>query len=528
MFGKFFKKLKYTFILTNQEKQLYKNFDVKSTGDINIQQQNIILLQCIEDYYYFALFGLIVKGLKNDQVNKFTVMQYVPRNSSVGASKNLLGILKSFLLYNGFRDNKWIKLYSSYCAQVAFRNEGSTSLVFNLKAFFEAYKIFKTLKTKDNLVKLKIMGITVGDLIYDSYLRYKPAATVDLKDTYLLIVIWQTLRNIKNATDFFQVSDVKILLTSYSSYIQHGVVTRIALQHRVKVFSFGDYGLFYSHLTTDYWFHTKDCRYYKNDFNKISSNVKLDLSRKALADRFNGKIDLATSYMKESAYKKHNIKVPNVKNKVVIFLHDFFDSPHIYKTMLFPDFYEWFEKTIQILNNSNIDYYIKEHPNQINDSALVVAKLKKQYKDLKFLSNKITNKQLVENGIIAGISVYGTVAHELAYLGIPVVLCGDNPHSSYDFTFEAKSLSEYTSLLENIYSLKLPINTKYQVESFYYMHNLNYTPKMLELLQLMKELRDISSITENLNLQKWDDILNRMSENIEFKIFIQDLKKQLA
>ena len=521
--SKIIDRLKNTFFVSPLEKKLFKKFICNKK---NSKKKDVILLQTVEDYYYFSLFGAIVKNLKCNIKNEPIIMQYNPRNLSVGTSQSIIQAVKSFLFHNKLRDKKWNKLYSSYCDKVAFRNESSTSLFYDIKAFLHAYKIYKTLKTKDDLLNLKINNLIVGDLIYDTYLRYKPAATVNMNDKYIIILLWKTLRNIKNASHFINKYNVRLLLTSYSTYIQHGIVVRIALEHDIEVISFGDYGTFYTKLTKDYWFHTKNCRNYKNDFKKIQSHVDLTASKKALEDRFNGKIDVATSYMKKSAYQDNDEEVPNVKGKVVIFLHDFFDSPHIYGTMLFPDFYEWFLWTVKVLNDYSIPFCIKEHPNQISDSKQVVKELEEKYPDLEFISTKITNKTLVEHGIIAGVSIYGTVAHELSYLGIPVVLCGENPHSSYSFTFEAKNLEEYNKLLKNVKHLTLPTDVQYEVESFYYMHNLNHTKEMLKLLNILSSLRHICLSMIDSEYIKWKNILEDLFNNVEFQLFISKLKRE--
>jgi hypothetical protein len=69
----------------------------------------------------------------------------------------------------------------------------------------------------------------------------------------------------------------------------------------------------------------------------------------------------------------------------------------------------------------------------------------KKYPNVKLLSEKVTNKQLVAAGVKLGITVYGTVAHELAYMGIPIITCGDNPHSGYNFCYEAKKKGNINS-----------------------------------------------------------------------------------
>jgi hypothetical protein len=66
-------------------------------------------------------------------------------------------------------------------------------------------------------------------------------------------------------------------------------------------------------------------------------------------------------------------------------------------------------------------------------------------------------------------TVYGTAAHEFAYMGIPVVTAADNPQVAYDFNLHAKSLEEYRSYLLNADKIKINID-KSQIEEFCYMH----------------------------------------------------------
>ena len=129
------------------------------------------------------------------------------------------------------------------------------------------------------------------------------------------------------------------------------------------------------------------------------------------------------------------------------------------------------EYTIQILEQYNISYFLKPHPNQGSDSQKEVELIKKRYPDVRFISSSISNKQLVDGGISAGISVYGSVAHELVYMEIPVVLCGKNPHCSYNFFPRARNRAEYRDFLKSCTSVRVTNQNQEEVKSFYYMHN---------------------------------------------------------
>lgn len=512
----FLKKLYHTFFFSESEHRSYEYFKTRKK---RLENSKLILVQSVEDLAYYSLFGSIVNTL-NAKENIY-VEQYIQRNLTLGATSDIGSFLKSIFLNNRLRDNKWIRLYASFSDGLAYRHEGSSSLLFDIKAFIKAYKIYSNIESKEELLTLVVEEIKVGDLIYDSYLRFKSAPTVDVNDFYLCIVLWQTMRNIEMTNKYFDQKKPSILLTSYSTYIQHGIAVRIAVKKGTKVYSFGNYQSFSKELKLEDVYHTANYSKYKEQFLKLEEQEQcLGLSRDALESRLNGGIDTATAYMKKSAYVVSEIDVPNVKGSIIVFLHDFFDSPHIYGNMVFPDFLEWIEFTIKVFEKNNISYFLKPHPNQIGDSQKVIDGLKLKYPNARFLSTKITNKQLVNAGMCVGISVYGTVAHELVYMGIPVIMVAQNPHSSYGFCFEAEDKEQYEKLIRRYKTLKLIKNVKSEVESFYYMHNVK--PQEMQLL--------INSVLElyTFDFSKYQDIeldtlLKKIQNNKAFKDFIQTL-----
>lgn len=521
MVSKFLIKIYNTFFLSSFEKELYKSLSIKKK--ICIQKKEIILIQCVEDYYYFSLFGAITNTLREKK--EIQVEQYILRNLTVGSYNNIFAFIKNILFSNRFRDNKWIKLYSAYCDDVAYRHEGNTSLLLNLKAFYKAYKIFKSISSKEGLISLSINSIPVGDLIYDSYLRFKPNPTVNLNDFYLCIIIWKCIINIHVTNSYFNIKHPSVLLTSYSTYIQHGIAVRVAINYNTKIYSFGNTQAFSTQLTKKNHYHMGEFGHYKKAFNYLNDQKKcLNEAKISLTNRLNGGIDNATSYMKESAYKVYTTEIPDVKGHVIVFLHDFFDSPHIFGKMVFPDFLEWIEFTIDVLERNNIPYYLKAHPNQISDNKRVIEQIKQKYKDVNFISSKITNKQLANGSISAGITLYGTVAHELVYMGVPVILCGENQHSSYNFCSKATSREEYTNLIENHTSLSVSIFDREEIESFYYMYNLNHSKMMQNLIDDCKLLSQYCLQKENpLNTKDFSKTLTKIQQNSEFVSFIESL-----
>ena len=434
--------------------------------------EQVVLVQCSEDIYFFGIFGQIASSLRKN--TPIRVEQYIYRCLNVGESRSILGFIASRFLINPLNIFKWRRLYNSFCDRVAY-NSTSVRPMADINDAISAWRSWKELTDKPSLINLTVNHVEVGDLVNDSYLRYKPAPTVDLKDFYLFLLIWQAYRAVRRARTYFLRVRPWLFLTSYSTYIQHGVPVRVALQNRVKVFSFGNYQEFAKELSLQDWVHTKNPDQYAEGFLKLDKqDERMGIAEQALMSRLSGGIDSATVYMRKSAYEITTDTVPDVKDAVVIFLHDFYDSPHVYRRMVFHDFWEWICFTIETLQTVDIKFFIKPHPNQIRLSDSVLEKLEQRYPNLAMISSSITNKQLAEAGMACAVTVYGTVAHEMAFLGVPSIACAQHPHISFEFCRTAKNKDEYSRLLLEYDTLpEAKAKLKRQSLIFYYMHNLN-------------------------------------------------------
>ena len=318
----------------------------------------------------------------------------------------------------------------------------------------------------------------------DSYLRFKPSVEMDLSDPYLLVVIHQALKDLDSALSYFRTAKPSAYLTSYVTYVQHGIPARVALALNIKVLTFGNMVEFGTRMTTDHLCHTKRVSTYCAEFSMLSGrDDKIALAGKHFERRIAGVVDAATSYMRSSAYAEKSQDVPDVRGATIVFLHDFYDSVHVYRWMIFHDFWDWVCATVETLSDSGRPFFIKPHPNQGAESSVELSRLVDKYPGLKFISTDITNKQLVDAGMACAVTVYGTVASEMAYLGIPTVGCGDNPHVSFASFHLAKSLAEYRSMLLTIPEARSDSKLlRQEACAFYYMHNLNMDTEATSLV----------------------------------------------
>lgn len=500
---------------------------------------DVMLVQCVEDLFYFGLFGQIVTSLREQR--SIRVEQFVLRSLNVDEAKSFWVFTKSRLVMNTLYSHKWIRLYKSFCDSVGYSSTSFQPLN-DLVDLYRAWACWHKLDTKKALIDLVIDGVIVGDLINDSFLRFKPAPTVNMKDIYLWISIWQAYRDVRRAKKYFARVRPKIYLTSYTTYIQHGVAVRVALQTGVRVFSFSNYQEFAKELAIGDWVHTKNPDNYASEFAKFDNQEeKLALAEAALSARMAGYVDNATAYMKKSAYSESSMDViPDVDGALVIFLHDFFDSPHVYREMVFPDFWEWVCFTIETLKNANIRFFVKPHPNQINLSEGVLKELILRYPDIHIISPRISNKQLAQAGVACAVTVFGTVAHEMAFLGVPTVACARHPHISFNFCYTAKTRETYAEYLQSAVVFKDDkLGLRKQALQFYYMHNLYLFPDEAELRDAAINCRhiciDIKEPAAEINkyfyemavLSRFSKIIDDMSfilekPNMNYKITIAD------
>jgi hypothetical protein len=473
--------------ITKAERTFVRSIDgatPRGTGD-----DPIVLVEAVEDHYYLALFARVLDGIAAEQ--PINVQQFVPRSLRPGSTQSLFNAVKSMCYYNALTDRKWIRLYAHFCGRVAYKSASPLFSRTCISDLIDARRIWKNLESQETLLDLTIFGIKVGDLIYDSYLRFKPAATLNLKSRYLWIVIWQTLRDLRAARAYMFDVKPKMFLTTYSAYIQHGVAARVALAAGINVFTFGNCQEFYKHLHLTDWVHTRNPDNYRSAFARLENPAaKIVQAEAALSARVSGKIDAATAYMHRSAYDGSAALPAGVRGSLVLFLHDFFDSPHCYRWMIFTDFWEWATFTLTLARRAGIKVFVKPHPNQVASSKFVVRKLMSEYPEAAWLSTNTSNLQLAEAGMACAVTVYGTVAHEMAYLGIPSIAAGHNPHISFSMCNTAHSRDEYARLILNYRNLSHVLERlRRESLEFYCMHNLADAPDEVSLREVLIRFR---------------------------------------
>jgi len=440
----------------------------------------IVLVEGVEDPYYYMLFGTICEGLQSRRQSRVEVHMFATLR--VGMADSASGLLPALFPLQRLLADRWVRLYRRFVDGVGYRGQ-SFDPVGDIVDLVRSVKQWRVIRQGGGVRGLEIDGVPVGDLLNDTYLRFRPSPKLNVDDRFLLFILWNAYRGVRRAQRYFRDKRPQLYLTSYTTYLQHGIPARVALMEGIPVISFGNFQEFAKRLSRDDWFHTRNPDEYRREFERLTDKqTYLAEADRQLTLRLSGGIDSATAYMANSAYHATTDDVPDVRGAVVVFLHDFYDSPHVYRDLVFSDFWQWICFTLDTLNQAGIRYFLKPHPNQIALSGSVLDDLRGKYPGLPLISSAVTNRQLVDGGMMCAVTVYGTVAHEMAYFGIPTIACANHPHIAFDFCKTARDRDTYAQYLRGAATLKSDTELfRAQALQFFVMHNLALPPEEIAL-----------------------------------------------
>lgn len=428
------------------------------------QKKSTILAQSISDLEMGIKIAAVSNKLAkehNANVGTYSAEHFTPSK----------GFLAKYYSNTKFTTNL-DRLYSSFSGKLLFRNNDLFHDQQKITAIVN--EITSGLRTKMDVINIKIENIKIGDLLYDTYLRYANKPEVDLIDPFLKTLIEQAVNMFFVTKDKIKEYNVCALVTSYTTYTYHGISVRLCLANNIPVYSIGAHYSLVHKVLPEYPSHANDHFLFHQQFLKLNDQKEILKTYRILFEkRFEGVIDSATSYMKESAFSNQiNRELDGLdwENTVVVLAHCFFDSPHIYRDLLFPDFFEWMKLTLNELAKQNITIIVKQHPNGLPENDELFERLKNtpSYSKIKFIDKRTSQLQIINSRPKAIITAYGTAAAEFAYLGFPVITIYDNPFTAYDFTHNANSIEEYKDLLSNV--MNLPAKQKQEeIIEYYYM-----------------------------------------------------------
>lgn len=436
--------------------------------------KKIILTQIIEDHAYcikLAACSALLARKDSANIALYDAELGIERNRSYNYNR-----------WNYFFSEKFTtrldRIFLAFAGKVIYRN---SNLFHDKEKIDRLYKDIKSkISNKSDVLAIEIEGIVIGDLVYDTYLRFANKPTVDIADKFLDDIIIEAINIFFICKQKLEQYEVKGLVSSYVAYTKHGIIARICLQKNIPVYTIGAYYSLVHKVLNEYPSHSNNHFLFHKLFQKIDKKEELLSKYKSVFEkRFTGEIDAATAYMKSSAFsntRSEELASLDWSNTIVLLAHCFFDSPHIYRSLLFPDFYEWITFTLDTLKEKkNLTILVKQHPNGLEANDEIFDLLREKYinTNIKFIDKKTSNIQFFESRPKAIITAYGTAAAEFAYQGFPVLTIYDNPFTAFDFTYLSKSIEEYKKYLQCIETLK-PKQYQNEIIEYYYMQHFHF------------------------------------------------------
>lgn len=336
-------------------------------------------------------------------------------------------------------------------------------------------KLLSGLETKRDVVELEIDGITVGDLLYDSLLK-KGRYTVELGSDYLvaglreLVQIWFWWR------DYFA-SHTVVAVVGTTPYLQ-GIPMRIAASAGLIAIEASLGANHTRRLNSGQIFSRMENLGFKMDFEKLGPDERsraLAEARELLGARLSQGVgspenQFAVQWTSKSESHKRALSGQR-RPRAVIYCHEFTDSPNIYRN-LFPDYWEWLVSIGENADTSKIEWMIKLHPAASAVSQEAIQRFLNIYKGFRMLPSTVNNRTVLDQGVDAVFTMYGSVGLEFAYFGVPVVNASlGNPHISFGFNLNPSSVSDFERFVRSPLGLR-PQFMEGEVLACFFMHNL--------------------------------------------------------
>jgi hypothetical protein len=443
-------------------KQLKKTFGIKKK-----KTKNVVLLEYFNYYPSLIGFGYFLKVLT--KIKNAQVICYHPR-------------LNSFWR----KQYKKFKLNFSIISKL-FRVIGVSKFLF-IKRIIpkkildnELAIISSRIKTKHDVIRLKCLGVYVGQQIYDEYVRNYNKTEVDVNDLKFRNLLIEMISTVYFWKKYFSKNNVKAVIVSHPVYFM-GLISRVAITFNVPVYCVAAQNFFL--ITKRNFSKHSCCKKFSTTFKKILINKKhfIKLSEKELESRFNGKKDKKALLDQEVGKKLFDgsasfikiIKDPK-KINILVAAHCFSDGIHAYGKFFYTDFHDWLTFLGKVSFNSKYQFYIKIHPAEYDLNYEHFLKFKNKYNFI-IIPKKITTSHVLKEKFDCVLTAYGSVGHEFPLFNMPVINASNNgPHSGYDFNINPKNKKHYEKIILNLKKNKFKIkpNIKNKIFEFYFMRYLS-------------------------------------------------------
>jgi hypothetical protein len=448
----------------------------------------ILLVQLVKDYEYMlklAVSSKVIADENNLKVNLYDVSW--ASNIGWGRNRKYLKAAKKQAVLE--------KIGNSFGNEVIFYCEDKFQNQDFIKQ--ELNNIVVALKHPNDILNIHFGTILVGDLIYDTYLRYFHKTDITEINDEVKKIIEIALNIHFNFSELIKNKSIKGLVNSYTTYLEHGIPARICLENNIKVYTVGSYSYRLQEATLEFPYHQINHTLF--DPNKNLGAEKMKIAEAIFTSRFSGVIDDATSYMRQSAFQKNKMDsqfkatFSSKKRNIVIYPHDYYDSQHINRALLFPNLYQYLKEVLENLKDlEDTNVFIKPHPNGIDGTKEMTIAMIDSFDKSHFhiLGDNVSNNNIIELRPDLICTYRGTVGLEMAYFQIPTVAMYDNMYTNFNFVHTCYNKETYFEICKGIKKPEVNFD-KNQIYSFYYqafLEKIEFEDK--EVIQLLQSFKD--------------------------------------
>ena len=441
------------------------NRKVFRTGGKNDGEAPIMLMELTSTHSAHVAYAYIAEEMAKSIGAQIKAYSPTPLNSPMRALKFLSSGKSS--VYRSFGVNEFIRIKPSSAQKQEAR-----------RLFSE---VVRNMTSKRDIEDLRIDGVWIGDLVYDSYLRRYSLPTIDPESQHFQDFLLESIETFVFWNDYFDKHDVRAINVSHCTY-NLAMPLRIGVERGIDVFNVSITHVY--RLDKNRLFSYNDAFEFRERFAALSEDVRnagLSLAEKRILQRFDGEVGVDMSYSTKSAYGDHRhsrLLHDSNKKKILIATHCFFDSPHVYGKYLFPDFYEWLDFLGNISHQTDYEWYLKTHPDYRPGTEEIIADFVSRFPKISLLPSDASHLQIIDEGIDVALTCHGTIGFEYAALGVPVINASmSNPHVAYNFNIHARDIEHYRELLGNLDGLELHID-KNEIFEYYFMRNIFNTENL--------------------------------------------------
>ncbi len=442
---------------------------------------------------------------------------------------------------------------------ISFKRFSILNFILLIKSMYQFILTIYNLNTKNIkwLIKdFKIDNIYIGDLVYDSYIRYNLSFLKKNITFKLLLKIFISIFKFNLIKNLLIKKKIKYVVCEGGGYANlSGLTARIAANLKINIYSISydrknNFTLIdQNKLKSDPNAKGRIRRFKKTHILQSTKNLTEKKLNKFISDRNFGKIttirtnkfDILNSNKNKNFYNKKKFikKVFNSNNLnkkiVLIAAHVFSDCPHLDgENYIFNDYYDHYTQTLDYIKNNNLDdvyWIIKPHPSTKRYSEDNIAT--SYAKNLNFRNFGICPKDISTDNLVNicdnVITVTGTIALEFAVKGKLSINAGITQYSRFNITMDHYNQKSYFKSLENINKIKkLSVKqTIFAKKIFYFLENLFIGIKIsnsdfLNLARLDPNKKNDQDMIMNKNLINY-----LKKKNLSNDQMIKDLYKKI-